>query len=321
MNDDGWSLSIIDQRRLPHALVTARLESLDDAARAIRDMQVRGAPLIGATAAYGVCLGVRADASDGALEAALGRLAETRPTAVNLRWALDEMKACLGPLAPGDRAPAAYGRAARICEDDVDMCSAIGDHGLALIRQAWEKKGGSGTVDVLTHCNAGWLATVDWGTALAPIYKAHDAGIGVHVWVDETRPRNQGAGLTAWELLQHGVDHTVIVDNAGGHLHAARPRRPVHHGHRPHHQKRRRVQQDRHLPEGAGGARHRGAVLRGASLADHRLDAVRRRRGHPHRGARRIRGDAHRRAHRRRRGGPGDADTGTAAPPPTTPST
>ncbi len=212
----GGDVDIIDQTRLPHELATVRLKSVADAARAIADMLVRGAPLIGATAAYGMCLGVRADASDDGLLTAYDALIRTRPTAVNLRWALDGMRDLLAPLRIGDRAEAAYARAAEICDQDVEMCSAIGDHGLGLIRAAWDE--GRETVNVLTHCNAGWLATVDWGTALAPVYKAHDAGIPVHVWVDETRPRNQGSGLTAWELGQHGVPHTIIVDNAGGHL-------------------------------------------------------------------------------------------------------
>ena len=214
--DDGETVEIIDQTRLPHAFVTTRLETVDDAATAIRTMQVRGAPLIGATAAYGVCLAMRADASDGALAAARETLIETRPTAVNLRWALDEMAAVLGSLNAADRPEAAYRRAAEICDEDVEICRAIGEHGIGLIRAAWEARGR--TVNILTHCNAGWLATVDWGTATAPIYMAHDAGIPVHVWVDETRPRNQGFALTAWELAGHGVPHTVIVDNAGGHL-------------------------------------------------------------------------------------------------------
>ncbi len=214
--DDGEAVEIIDQTRLPHAFETVRLETVEDAARAIATMQVRGAPLIGATSAYGMCLAMRADASDAALNHAREILIQTRPTAVNLRWALDEMAAALGPLGPADRFAAAYARAADICDDDVGMCRAIGEHGIDLIRAAWDARGR--TVNVLTHCNAGWLATIDWGTATAPIYMAHDAGIPVHVWVDETRPRNQGASLTAWELAGHGVPHTVIVDNAGGHL-------------------------------------------------------------------------------------------------------
>ncbi|MDA0239162.1 MAG: S-methyl-5-thioribose-1-phosphate isomerase [Proteobacteria bacterium] len=209
---------IIDQTKLPHQFVTVRLETLDDAVVAIRDMLVRGAPLIGATAAYGMCLAVRQDASEAAISAAYDTLYATRPTAVNLRWALDDMRELLTQT-PGDRRlAAAYRRAAEIADEDVAICESIGNHGLALIQDIWEKKGKDGRVNVLTHCNAGWLATVDWGTALAPIYKAHDAGIPIHVWADETRPRNQGASLTAWELGQHGVDHTVVVDNVGGHL-------------------------------------------------------------------------------------------------------
>ena len=216
LDENGEAVNIIDQTRLPHTFVTTRLETVDDAATAIRTMQVRGAPLIGATAAYGVCLAMREDASDRALAIARETLIETRPTAVNLRWALDEMAVVLSPLKDADRVEVAYRRAAEICDEDVEICRAIGEHGMALIRAVWDAHGR--TVNVLTHCNAGWLATVDWGTATAPIYMAHDAGIPVHVWVDETRPRNQGAALTAWELIGHGVPHTVIVDNAGGHL-------------------------------------------------------------------------------------------------------
>jgi methylthioribose-1-phosphate isomerase len=217
LEPDG-AVGIIDQTRLPHELVTARLTTLRDAAQAIRAMLVRGAPLIGATAAYGVALAMRADASDAALDEACRVLLKTRPTAVNLRWALEDMAAVLRPLAPAARAEAALARAAEICDEDVAINRAIGMNGLVLIQAAFEQKGQGAPVEVLTHCNAGWLATVDWGTALAPIYAAHNAGIPVHVWVDETRPRNQGASLTAWELGQHGVPHTVIVDNAGGHL-------------------------------------------------------------------------------------------------------
>ena len=215
--EDGWAVEIIDQTKLPHEFITVRLESMQDAALAIKDMWVRGAPLIGATAAYGVTLAMREDASDANLQTMYDYLFATRPTAVNLRWALDDMKALLSPLCEGDRAAAAYKRAAEICDEDVKICSNIGEHGAAIIKEISEKKNGA-TVNILTHCNAGWLATVDWGTALAPIYKAFNAGIDVHVWADETRPRNQGANLTAWELGQHGVAHTVIVDNVGGHL-------------------------------------------------------------------------------------------------------
>jgi methylthioribose-1-phosphate isomerase len=220
---DGVAVEIIDQTRLPHEFATLRLADLDAAAHAIKSMQVRGAPLIGATAAYGVALAIRADASDAALGRAYDQLLATRPTAVNLRWALDDMRQRLKALPPGERAAAAWRRAAEICDEDVAINRAIGEHGLGLIRKAAARKApssekGGTRINILTHCNAGWLATVDWGTALAPIYLAHDAGMPVHVWVDETRPRNQGASLTAWELGRHGVPHTVIVDNAGGHL-------------------------------------------------------------------------------------------------------
>jgi methylthioribose-1-phosphate isomerase len=213
--DDGWSVIVIDQRRLPHAFTTVRLTSVADAAAAIADMTVRGAPLIGATAAYGLALATREDPSDEALDRAHATLLATRPTAVNLRWALDDVRARLRPLSPSARAPAAYARAAAICDEDVEACRAIGEHGRPLVRKL---RPGAGPVNVLTHCNAGWLATVDWGTALAPVYAAHAAGVPVHVWVDETRPRNQGASLTAWELGAAGIPHTLIVDNAGGHL-------------------------------------------------------------------------------------------------------
>jgi methylthioribose-1-phosphate isomerase len=215
---DGWSVGIIDQRHLPHALVTERLTNLAEAAEAIRAMHVRGAPLIGATAAYSICLALRDDASDAALDAACAVLAATRPTAINLRWALDDMRRRLAAAPPSQRAALAYARAAAVCAEDIAINQAIGTHGSALIRAAAARKQPGAPVNVLTHCNAGWLATVDWGTALAPVFRAHDDGIPVHVWVDETRPRNQGASLTAWELGQHGVPHTIIVDNVGGHL-------------------------------------------------------------------------------------------------------
>jgi methylthioribose-1-phosphate isomerase len=216
--DDGRAVKVIDQTRLPHEFAIARLATLDDAADAIRSMVVRGAPLIGATASYGLALGLRDDPSDAALERARGALLATRPTAVNLRWALDRVCAVVAPLPPSERAGVAWRIAAEICDEDVEINRAIGRHGLDLLRELVASKGAGGPLHVLTHCNAGWLATVDWGTALAPVYMAHDAGLAVHVWVDETRPRNQGAGLTAWELGQHGVPHTVVVDNAGGHL-------------------------------------------------------------------------------------------------------
>ena len=217
LNADGRSVEIIDQTRLPHAFETVTLASLADAVHAIRTMQVRGAPLIGATAAYGLCLALREDDLDDAIDRAYDALFRTRPTAVNLRWALDEMRAALRNRPRGERLEAAYRRAAEIAEEDIEINRAIGRHGLDVIRGIAARKPGE-PVQVLTHCNAGWLATVDWGTATAPIYMAHDEGIPVHVWVDETRPRNQGASLTAWELGHHGVPHTVIPDNTGGHL-------------------------------------------------------------------------------------------------------
>ena len=217
VGDDGRSVKIIDQTKLPHALEIISMESLEDAAKAIKIMQVRGAPLIGATTAYGICLAVRSDASDAALEKASARLLETRPTAVNLRWALEEMDKVLEPLPEGEREKAAYRRAAQIADEDVEACRMIGVHGAELIRKIAEKKNGE-PVNILTHCNAGWLATVDWGTALSPVYHAFNDGLKVHVWADETRPRNQGASLTAYELGAHGVPYTIIVDNAGGHL-------------------------------------------------------------------------------------------------------
>jgi methylthioribose-1-phosphate isomerase len=213
--EDGWSVRILDQTRLPWAVDWLRLVDEDQVAHAIRSMQTRGAPLIGATAAYGVALALRRD--PGALESVAAMLAETRPTAINLRWAIERMLAALRNLPPAARAQAAYAEAAAIADDDAATCEAIGRHGLPLLQDIAARKRGA-PVNVLTHCNAGWLATVDWGTALAPIYMAHDAGIDVHVWVDETRPRNQGAALTAFELGQHGVAHTVVADNAGGHL-------------------------------------------------------------------------------------------------------
>jgi methylthioribose-1-phosphate isomerase len=214
----GGGVEIIDQTRLPHELAIVPLATVADAARAIRDMQVRGAPLIGATAAYGVALAMAEDPSDGGIEAAVAMLAATRPTAVNLRWALAEMRRALTALPPGARVAAAMARAEAIADADVAINRALGQHGAALIAAARRRKRQDEPVQILTHCNAGWLATVDWGTALAPIYRAHDDGTALHVWVEETRPRNQGASLTAWELGQHGVPHTVIVDNAGGHV-------------------------------------------------------------------------------------------------------
>jgi methylthioribose-1-phosphate isomerase len=215
---DGWSVEIIDQTRLPHRLALVTLRNLSDAARAIKTMQVRGAPLIGATAAYGVCLALRQNPSREALEEAIALLAEQRPTAINLRWALAEMAAAVRELPPAARVAAAYRRAAEICDSDVASNRAIGRYGGRLIRQLAAAKQEGAPVNVLTHCNAGWLATVDRGTAMAPVYEAHDSGTAVHVWTGETRPRNQGASLTAFELGAHGVPHTIIVDSAGGHL-------------------------------------------------------------------------------------------------------
>ncbi|HTB27433.1 MAG TPA: S-methyl-5-thioribose-1-phosphate isomerase [Steroidobacteraceae bacterium] len=210
------SVRVIDQSRLPFEFATVDLAGLDDAARAIKTMIVRGAPLIGATAAYGLALAVRSNPSDAHIDHASRTLASTRPTAHNLAWALTRMRRALAGTAPPERADAAFREAARICEDDVEQCRAIGSHGLALLRQTAVRS--PRPLNVLTHCNAGWLACVDFGTALAPIYMAFDAGIPIHVWVDETRPRNQGASLTAFELGAHGVPHTVIADNLGGHL-------------------------------------------------------------------------------------------------------
>jgi methylthioribose-1-phosphate isomerase len=218
LEPDGWSVGIIDQTALPHRLTTARLIDLEDTAHAISAMLIRGAPLIGATAAYGVCLALRADASDEALERACATLLATRPTAINLKWALGEMVAAVRNRARDERVAAAYRRASEICEQDIAINTAIGRNGLPLIEAVARRKQPGQPVNVLTHCNAGWLAAVDVGTATAPIYLAHDKGIAVHVFADETRPRNQGASLTAWELGRHGVAHTVIADNTGGHL-------------------------------------------------------------------------------------------------------
>jgi methylthioribose-1-phosphate isomerase len=218
LEPDGWSVGAIDQRLLPHEFVIAKLTDCDAAAEAIRSMLVRGAPLIGATAAYGVALAMRGDASDAALGRAYDTLMVARPTAINLKWALEVMRATLSPLSPSARAAAAYAKAFEIAEQDIAINQGIGRHGLALIEAIRARKKPGERVNVLTHCNAGWLATVDWGTATAPIYMAHDRDLGIHVWVDETRPRNQGASLTAWELGHHGVAHTVIADNTGGHL-------------------------------------------------------------------------------------------------------
>ncbi len=210
-------LTIIDQRWLPHEFRTDTLPTLEAFAAAISEMRVRGAPLIGATAAYGMALAARLDPSDGALSRSRNYLYETRPTAVNLRWALDRALARIVPLPEAARARAALTLAHEIADEDVEINRLIGVHGLEIIREIAARKPAGAAVNILTHCNAGWLATVDWGTATSPIYQAHEAGIPVHVWVDETRPRNQGA-LTAWELGSHGIPHTYVVDNAGGHL-------------------------------------------------------------------------------------------------------
>jgi methylthioribose-1-phosphate isomerase len=217
LDSDGWSVCAIDQRKLPHEFVVSRLTTCDEVADAIRSMLVRGAPLIGATAAYGMALAMRDDRSEAAIERAYQALIATRPTAINLKWALDAMRAMLQRLPPSARADAAYARADDIAEQDITINQGIARNGLPLIEAIAVRKPGE-PVNVLTHCNAGWLATVDWGTATAPIYLAHERGIPIHVWVDETRPRNQGASLTAWELGHHGVPHTVIADNTGGHL-------------------------------------------------------------------------------------------------------
>jgi methylthioribose-1-phosphate isomerase len=214
---DGSAVEVIDQTKLPHRFEIRRLATMEEAADAIRTMVVRGAPLIGATAAYGLALALRDDASDEALDRAHDTLLATRPTAVNLRWALKRICDAVRNRPRETRAAAAWREAAIICDEDVEICRRIGEHGLKLFREAAAKKNGA-TLNVLTHCNAGWLACVDWGTALAPIYMAYDEGIPLHVWVDETRPRNQGASLTAFELGSHGVPHAVIADNAGGHL-------------------------------------------------------------------------------------------------------
>lgn len=216
--ENGRSVEIIDQRWLPHEFRVATLSTTAEVATAIRDMWVRGAPLIGVTAAYGVAIAMLEDPSDEGLDRAWETLHETRPTAINLRWALDDMRALLRPLPVDQRAAAAFARAAAIADEDVELSRGIGRHGLAIIRQIAASKAPGEPVRILTHCNAGWLATVDYGTATAPIYLAAEEGIPVHVYVDETRPRNQGAQLTAWEMVGQGVPHTLVVDNAGGHL-------------------------------------------------------------------------------------------------------
>lgn len=213
---DGWSVDILDQTRLPHQASVVRLTTLDHAVEAIRSMQVRGAPLIGITAAYGLCLALMTDDSDQAVEDARDLLLATRPTAVNLRYALDLVAGAARAAGRGGRVSAAYAAATDLAAREVASCRAIGEHGLGLLRDIAAARNGE-PVRVLTHCNAGWLATLAWGTALAPVYLAREEGLPVHVWVDETRPRNQG-WLTAWELHQGGVPHTVITDTMAGHL-------------------------------------------------------------------------------------------------------
>ena len=214
LSNDGWAAKIIDQTKLPHLFEIVRLETLEQAAIAIEIMQVRGAPLIGATAAYGIALALKSGVP---LSQAEKRLRTTRPTAINLHWAIDLALSELSSLSGEDQITRAYQVAAKICDDDVETNRSIGEHGLSLIEDIASAKK-AGPVNILTHCNAGWIATVDYGTALSPIYQAFDKGIDVHVWVDETRPHNQGAALTAWELSQHGVPHTIVCDNTGGHL-------------------------------------------------------------------------------------------------------
>lgn len=216
-NHDDQVLEIIDQRWLPHDLRIQQVPTLQDFADAIREMRVRGAPLIGATAAYGMALAMRQDPSDASLDAAWTFLEQTRPTAINLRWALDRCRTAMQALPDAERAVSALTLAHAIADEDVEINRQIGLHGLGVIKQIAAQKPAGEPVRILTHCNAGWIATVDWGTATSPMYHAHDAGIPLHIWVDETRPRNQGA-LTAWELGSHGVPHTYITDNAGGHL-------------------------------------------------------------------------------------------------------
>ena len=269
---------------MPHRFAIRRIDDLEGAVAAITSMVVRGAPLIGATAAYGLALALRRSGADEALERARRVLLASRPTAVNLRHALDDVGAVVAPLAPEKRAEAAWARAGAYCDEDVALNRRIGEAGLPLIEAVHREHGR--TVNILTHCNAGWLATVDWGTATAPIYMAHDRGVPVHVYVDETRPRNQGAALTAFELGQHGVPHTVVADNAGGHLMQRGLVDLAIVGADRDHRARRRRQQDRHLPQGARGARPRRALLRRRAAHLDRLDDPRRPRRDRDRGAR-----------------------------------
>lgn len=217
VNDDGWSVRIFDQQKLPWNLVHLNLETMEQAAYAIKEMQTRGAPMLAMTGAYGLALALRENPSDEHLKKSYDTLLATRPTAVNLRWALDEVMQVVKSLPESQREAAAYKRAGEMCDEDVEINRNIGLNGLTLLQSLSDEKGGD-VINIMTHCNAGWLATVDYGTITAPIYMAHDAGIKIHVWVSETRPRNQGASLTAYELKEHGVPHTVIPDNASGHL-------------------------------------------------------------------------------------------------------
>ena len=211
------ALQIIDQRWLPYDFRIEQLSTLEDYCEAIRGMHVRGAPLIGATAAYGMALAARIDPSEATLAKAWDALHNTRPTAINLRWALDRCRTALKNTSLSERADVALRLAHEISDEDVEINRRIGLHGLEIIKKIAAQKPAGEPVRLLTHCNAGWIATVDWGTATSPMYQAHDAGLPIHVWVDETRPRNQGA-LTAWELGSHGIPHSYITDNAGGHL-------------------------------------------------------------------------------------------------------
>ncbi len=214
-DDFDSSVKIIDQTRLPHFFEILTLSTLDDTCHAIRTMQVRGAPLIGAAAAFGLYLAIKQGDFDP--EKAAQLLIQTRPTAVNLQWAVDRVLAAIASEQDNEQQThQALSTALAICEEDVSNCTAIGQHGVEIIREM--AKGRTGPVNILTHCNAGWLATVDRGTAMAPVYQAWEEGIDVHVWVDETRPRNQGASITAWELGKQDIPHTVISDNTGGHL-------------------------------------------------------------------------------------------------------
>ena len=312
VDDDGWSVHIIDQTRLPHAFEILTLTTCEDAARAIETMQTRGAPLIGATAAYGLCLALRAGCvRRGAGEAAARLSGRGRPRSISPgRWTRSLPRCATGHAASGWRRP--MPGPARSPTTMSRPAGRSGAHGVRLIREVAVKHPAR-PVNVLTHCNAGWLATVDWGTALAPIYMAHDEGIDVHVWVDETRPRNQGAALTALELGAHGVPHTIVADNAGGHLMQHGKVDLVHRRHRPDDRDRRCRQQDRHLSQGARRAGQRGAVLCRAAPLDHRLAGAGRPCRDPDRGALAAGADPCHRPQRRRRAGDGAADRRRAA--------